>query len=1492
MTKKTKLSLVGLLASAVMFSSVGCLGKPPADEIPEIPGGGMQTTIGDAYDYNEDGTGSTRPTIPGGYYDPSLPITETMVRISESSKITFADGSREKLFKLGTPFTNADFDQSALDGHEVGGLALLNADGAIVGYNSLAEFAPQAEVTVIPYYANENGNYLWFGSNGYDYGNGIATASITAENALVDGYAGRILHYSESVRSAGNRVRIKSTFNREEGSEYTYYYTFKNYGDTSISFTAYQMNGGENISGTDAEPSYGIVLAPGESKSVIIAQDINKNDGNAMTIIRFDAPALNGFDLGVVQAVKNTIDRVPAKVTLDLPEGFTVSDEYKTEYTTFDLLELPAADQITNDTGKTFLHWSVDCETPITAKARVYGDMTLKPVFPKAAKITVKLPEGMTVSDSYVTDVMTYDKLVLPTADQIQGNANGAPSGWYDFATGGILGADVSIIGDMTIAPYWETLGGYSYVAVGSSQSTGYNSDEVPGNLFGNGGKYEGLRKGGGSAQMIDCGKTGTYLGSVISCAQPVTAGVAVRLDSVHPNRWSGDGVLEFAYTLHNGGTSRLKLSIYQVSASSEYKSGSGFYNYETIRYRTEFDLEPGESATKLAQYVLAGSNANALTYIVFEEDVDSFKFGISIGSKIIDGATGVADEYKNQAPRNNYVNIEYDETAYRGLTVSESYLRQLAGRLIIAPTESEYTLPEGERLAGWKLVINGTEKPLPANRNYGGLLLPSAATVELKPVFVEYKTVTVSLPDGVTLDGYDTSVRVFDGETLILPTDDQVKIADGRHVRYWVAVYEDGERKINDNSYVFEDITIRPVLSAPVGSPVSVTRGELPAGFTVSDSYINTTRAIGDTFALPADGQYNNDTDKKLVGWTVTDTETGDVLVENALTTDMVIEVTGLTVTPVLVERAQITVQLPDGVTLDGYAPDIAIGEELVLPTGAQLVGNKNGDPAGWYNYATGEILPNGTEAPRAITIAPYWQTVGDYEYLAIGTGRNKPNPAYTPGGLFADDGSGTAEYLGMTNVDGSTAMLVNGVNGYTYLGSIVSSDRPVIAGSAMRFDSKYKERSPENGIIEFCFNLINSGETNLKLSIYQINGAADHTASGQYGYESRYRIEVNLAPGESMSKTGQYLLNSNNNAITYIVFEKDAESFEFGFSIGYKVIEGATDVADEYKNQAPLANDTVIKFDTEKYADVTVDAGYLTQRVGRLIVAPAAEQYTVPEGSVIKEWRLLIDGKEHVIPKSISMSGLLLSSDATFELVPVFAEKVTVKVNLPEGITLNGYAPDIMEGAKLYAPTAEMVSGSIADGRTLVGWFDTANGSIIGSGGIIADSPEITIAPYFKTTDTALTPLSGAGAGEKGCPYGPDNVTASLEGKFAKQSDIVGGDEKGIRLTCSADMAVGNAFRFKTTYKLETAKSYTFTYRFTNYGSGKLAFTVYQINSGTETDGRDGKKVELTSGESIVVDLTISNVSNGNALSYFVMDAAASGFNLGVAMSVAVNA
>lgn len=1450
-------------------------------------GGGTQTTIGDAYDYNEDGTSSTRPTIPGGYYEPTLPITETLVRISEESNIRFADGSREKLIKIGTPLTNADFDQSTLDGHEVGGMAVLDASGAVIGFNALADFAPQTEVTVMPYYAHESGSYLMFGANGYDYGNGITPGSITAENAIVDGYAGKILHYGDTVKSAGDSVRIKSTFTREQDAEYTYYYMFKNFGENTISFNVYQMNAGNDISGADAEASYGVYLAPGETKSVTVAQDVNKNDGNAMTIIKFNAPVAGGFDLGVVQAVKNSIDKVPAKIAFDLPEGFTVSDEYNTEYTTFDKLVLPTDEQIANNTGKRFLYWSLDGETTVAANTRVYGDITLTPVFPKAAKISVVLPEGITLADSYVTDVMTYDKLVLPTADQLVGGNNGVPVGWIDYETGGILGSNVDIFGDMSIAPYWETPGGYSYVRVGSSQSTGYNDDKVPGNLFGNGGKYNGIVQGGGSAQIINGGKAGMYLGSVVSCANPVTAGVAIRLDSVHPNRWSGDGVLEFAYTLQNRGTSRLKLSIYQVGASSEYKSESGFYDYEVNRYRTEIDLQPGEGTTKLAQYVLASSNANALTYIVFEEDVDSFSFGIAIGSKIIAGAADVANEYKNQAPRNNYVNIVYDAEANKGMTVSDDYLRQLAGRLVIAPTESEYALPEGERLSAWTLVINGVEHTLPAERSYNGLLLPSAATVELKPVFIEYKTVTLSLPEGVTLNGYDSSVRVFDGETFSLPANEQIVVSNGRRVRYWVKVGDKGDIKISDGSYIAEDITVKPILSAAIGSPVTIKRGTLPEGFTISDEYIDAARTAGDKLVLPVSGQYQNGTDKKLVGWKVTDTETGEVIVESAFTTEVVMDVEIMVLTPVLAERVQVTVELPDGMTLDGYAPDFIVGDNLVFPTGAQLKGSINGDPAGWYDCATDEILTENTVLSKAITIAPYWETVNGYEYLGIGTGRYKPNPAYTPGNLFVDDGSGIAQYYGLTSDANSKAMLVKTSDG-TFLGSIVSSDKRVVTGSAMRFDSKYKVQSPENGIIEFYFNVYNSGKTNLKLSIYQINGAAD----GWYGYESRYRIEVNLKPGESMHDVGQYLLNANTNAITYIVFEQDVESFAFGIAIGYKVVEGATDVADEYKGQAPIVNNADIKFDAEKYPGVTVDSSYLTQRVGRLIIEPTAEQLTLPEGTVVRQWKLSIDGEEHVIPKTINRFGLMIPYGAKLELIPVFAEHVTVTVNLPDWMTLEGYAPDIMEGAKLYAPTAEMIKGTPADGRTLAGWFNAATGAIIGADGIVTDSSSITIAPYFNPNNTKLTPLSGATSSEKGCPYGPDNVTSSLENKFGKENNIIGGDEVGIRLTCSVDMAVGNAFRFKTTYSLVSSNTYTFTYRFTNYGSGKLAFTVWQINSGTDTANRNSAAVELDPGESTVVQVTISNVGNGNALSYFVMDAAASGFNLGVSMSVSVNA
>ena len=65
----------------------------------------------------------------------------------------------------------------------------------------------------------------------------------------------------------------------------------------------------------------------------------------------------------------------------------------------------------------------------------------------------------MTLDESYVTDVMTYDNLVYPASEQILNNSYGTPAGWFDVSTGGIFGGNVQILGDMTIAPYWKTYG-------------------------------------------------------------------------------------------------------------------------------------------------------------------------------------------------------------------------------------------------------------------------------------------------------------------------------------------------------------------------------------------------------------------------------------------------------------------------------------------------------------------------------------------------------------------------------------------------------------------------------------------------------------------------------------------------------------------------------------------------------------------------------------------------------------------------------------------------------------------------------------------------------------------------------------------------------------------------------------------------------------------------------------------------------------------------
>ena len=316
----------------------------------------------------------------------------------------------------------------------------------------------------------------------------------------------------------------------------------------------------------------------------------------------------------------------------------------------------------------------------------------------------------------------------------------GAPAGWYNVATRKIFSGEVTLTENITIAPYWSAISDYNQVKVGSASARGYNTDEMIGDLAAHfiaedntSAKYTGWTTAANSNGVLVEGEY-TLLGSLLSDTQKITAGSAIRLDSKRALNTAGN--YEYVYTVQNSGTTDLWLSLYQINASSEYKKGSGYYGYES-RYRTEVKVSAGETVTVKGQYDLASNGGgNMMTYIVFEQDVESFGLGISIGYKAI---SAITDEYKNQAALVNDVTIAYDKEANSGIEVSAEWLTKRAGKFVMAPAAADLTVPEGVTITKWQLVVGETvydleNGELPSSYDKVVVLPSSGAT--LKAVF------------------------------------------------------------------------------------------------------------------------------------------------------------------------------------------------------------------------------------------------------------------------------------------------------------------------------------------------------------------------------------------------------------------------------------------------------------------------------------------------------------------------------------------------------------------------------------------------------------------------------------------------------------------------------------------------------------------------------------------------------------------------------------
>ena len=480
---------------------------------------------------------------------------------------------------------------------------------------------------------------------------------------------------------------------------------------------------------------YKITAQTGDKLVLPTASQIQNNTGH--NIIRWvdgnGKPVTNNTLLTGDITIKPELT-ADALVRFVLPENFSLKDydglngDNELHLQTGDRLTLPTAEQINNTTGNRFIRWVDENGKPLANTVQLTGNLTIKPELTQAAKITVRLPEGLTVKGEYQTDVQTGDKLLIPELEGEKAILD-AIKGWYIVGNGNQkIDANTIILDtELTIAPYWQQANGYEYVAIGSGANSGYNSDETYGSVGYHLGAHDNTATGSvkySTGHIVSGGENGQAAqGVTLSDSLPVKAGSIIRFDS---KRTAGAGKYEFSYAFENRGNSDLKLSVYQINASSEYRGLK--FAYENSRYRVEINLKPGESITKLGQYDLP-SNGNWLTIIIIEQDVESFEFGVAIGYKSI---TAIDAAYQNQAALNNPANIQYNAEENGGIVVKDSYLKQRAGHFITVPTENDIEVPAGITVEKWQLIVDGVAYDIPAKvTDWKNLMVPSVSTLK-----------------------------------------------------------------------------------------------------------------------------------------------------------------------------------------------------------------------------------------------------------------------------------------------------------------------------------------------------------------------------------------------------------------------------------------------------------------------------------------------------------------------------------------------------------------------------------------------------------------------------------------------------------------------------------------------------------------------------------------------------------------------------------------
>ncbi len=929
-------------------------------------------------------------------------------------------------------------------------------------------------------------------------------------------------------------------------------------------------------------------------------------------------------------------------------------------------------------------------------------------------------------------------------------------------------------------------------------------------------------------------------IGATIDISGTVDAGDAFRIDNdaadVNVNDEENEtfAVYEFNYNFYNFGESDLHLEYYQISNSSEYKNGSTDYENH---YRIDVILKPGEGFSTMGQYKLKDNN-NFLTYVVVDRTVEDFNLGLAIEAKKTDleePSTISPEKPKEYAP----INLNLPD----GITLKDdSYGQGVIGEPIIPPTDEQLNNTTGRTIEGW--YIDGDEHTIIENTRLpeGGVTIaPYFAPLEgqqlvpgdSKSYHADYY---YNLDDEAAAEEDEdyykdettikTKLHFINNEkgVIVSKTDGFIKNDFFRLLTYC------GESKTNqgiiaNNKYRFtynftnqgsETIKFHVI---QIQKQTAITEEE---GAVISETI---TLEPQQSKQIVLEIVLTNDNSNAMTGFVMEDDvsafEMAMTMNKQNLTAPTMSNVT-LVNSPITFANGTNTISKELGETLT-----LADFDTSSIADSRTLLGVAEVTADGYVNQTSLENGGSYALSSKEVSIMPYFSEASGLTRLVDAGANHGFNLDGVPGtlndDLFATNDEAYADISFSSN-----KVISAGEDNYAQLGFIGGINKKITAGDGMRWDFKangVNSSSSAEAVYEFHYIFENMGDEDLHLDFYQISASSEYKENNK-AYESRYRIDIDLAPGESMTALGQYKLGGNNNFLSFAIADQDMNSMSLGISITAKKtdLSEPTTVSEPEDDEPvdPEPIEELVKFNLP--SGITIKDTYTAGNAGDKLIVPTADQIENTTGRTIEGW--FIDDAD--------------------------ADIVTDSTTIPEaGVTIAPYFAPINDYNKLW-----LCSGSY-NGKP-----NDSNYTGINIGSF---TPNLHTEEGVTNTDRQKIVRGKNGFAELGVDLEYTGGTINAGNYFRCDSKYL-----------PSNMTAGT-HEFSLNFENKGTAEIDFTLYLINSGHDK--------NSASN----NSFVLKLAPGESTTISISPTYAGdNGNCLLLFEANSACSDFNLGVAMSV----